>query len=85
MKIVIRNYFSNIEIGLDLDAESVRRIKRGKHIKEVIEFIDDEDITMTEVNELGDIVEKYAIDEFDATEAIQDAEDSCFCTIEYIK
>ena len=40
---------------------------------------------MTEVNELGDIVEKYAIDEFDATEAIQDAKNSEFCTIEYIK
>ena len=84
MKIIIRNYFSNIEIGLDLDAESVRRIKRGKYIKEVIEFIDDE-VTMTEIDEHNNIIEKYAIDEFDATEAIQDAEDSCFCTIEYIK
>ena len=84
MKIIIRNYFSNIEIGLDLDAESVRRIKRGRCIKEIIEFVDDE-VTMTEVDEFGNVIEQYNIDEFDATEAIQDAEDSCFCTIEYIK
>ena len=79
MKIIIRNYFSNI-----LTSNSDKEIKRGKHIKEIIEFIND-DITMSEVDELGNIIEKYAIDEFDATEAIQDAEDSCFCTIEYIK
>ena len=84
MKVIIRNYFSNIEIGLDLDAESVRRIKRGRCIKEIIEFVDDE-ITMVEVDEFGNVIEQYNIDEFDATEAIQDAEDSCFCTIEYIK
>ena len=79
MKIIIRNYFSNI-----LTSNSDKEIKRGKHIKEIIEFIND-DITMSEVDELGNIIEKYAIDEFDATEAIQDAEDSCFCTSEYIK
>ena len=84
MKIVIRNYFSNIELGLDLDTESVRRIKRGRCIKEIIEFVDDE-ITMAEVDEFGNVIEQYNIDKFDATEAIQDAEDSCFCTIEYIK
>ena len=79
MKIIIRNYFSNI-----LTSNSDKEIKRRKTIKEIIEFIND-DITMSEVDELGNIIEKYAIDEFDATEAIQDAEDSCFCTIEYIK
>ena len=83
MKIVIRNYFSNIELGLDI-ASNVRKIKKGKCIKEVIEFIDD-DIIMTEIDELDNIIEQYNIDEFDATEAIQNAEDSCFCTIEYIK
>ena len=40
---------------------------------------------MAEVDEFGNVIEQYNIDEFDATEAIQDAEDSCFCTIEYIK
>lgn len=84
MKIIIRNYFSNIEIGLDLDAESVRRIKRGRCIKEIIEFVDD-DIIMTEVDEFNNVIEQYNIDEFDATEAIQDAKNSEFCTIEYIK
>lgn len=79
MKIIIRNYFSNI-VGSDSD----REIKRGRCIKEIIEFVDDE-ITMTEVDEFGNVIEQYNIDEFDATEAIQDAEDSCFCTIEYIK
>ena len=83
MKVIIRNYFSNIELGLDI-ASNVRKIKKGKCIKEVIEFIDD-DIIMTEIDELDNIIEQYNIDEFDATEAIQDAEDSCFCTIEYIK
>lgn len=79
MKVIIRNYFSNI-VGSDSDKE----IKRGKHIKEIIEFIND-DITMSEIDELGNIIEKYNIDEFDATEAIQDAKNSEFCTIEYIK
>ena len=83
MKIVIRNYFSNIELGLDI-ASNVRKIKKGRCIKEIIEFVDDE-ITMVEVDEFGNVIERYDIDEFDATEAIQDAEDSCFCTIEYIK
>lgn len=83
MKIVIRNYFSNIELGLDI-ASNVRKIKKGRCIKEIIEFVDDE-VTMTEVDEFGNVIEQYNIDEFDATEAIQDAEDSCFCTIEYIK
>ena len=83
MKIVIRNYFSNIELGLDI-ASNVKKIKKGRCIKEIIEFVDDE-VTMTEVDEFGNVIEQYNIDEFDATEAIQDAEDSCFCTIEYIK
>ena len=38
-----------------------------------------------QINKLNNVIERYSIDEFDATEAIQDAEDSCFCTIEYIK
>ena len=84
MKVIIRNYFSNIEIGLDLDAESVRRIKRGRCIKEIIEFVDDE-ITMAEVDEFGNVIEQYNIDEFDATEAIQDAKNSSYCTVSYIK
>ena len=83
MKVIIRNYFSNIELGLDI-ASNVRKIKKGRCIKEIIEFVDDE-VTMTEVDEFGNVIEQYNIDEFDATEAIQDAEDSCFCTIEYIK
>ena len=83
MKIVIRNYFSNIELGLNI-ASNIRKIKKGRCIKEIIEFVDD-DIIMTEVDEFNNVIEQYNIDEFDATEAIQDAEDSCFCTIEYIK
>ena len=68
MKIVIRNYFSNIELGLDI-ASNVRKIKKGRCIKEIIEFVDDE-VTMTEVDEFGNVIEQYNIDEFDATEAI---------------
>lgn len=83
MKIVIRNYFSNIELGLDI-ASNVRKIKKGRCIKEIIEFVDD-DIIMTEVDEFNNVIEQYNIDEFDATEAIQDAKNSEFCTIEYIK
>ncbi len=83
MKVIIRNYFSNIELGLDI-ASNARKIKKGRCIKEIIEFVDD-DIIMTEVDEFNNVIEQYNIDEFDATEAIQDAEDSCFCTIEYIK
>ena len=79
MKIVIRNYFNNIVLG-----GSDKEVKRGKCIKEIIEFIDD-DIIMTEIDELDNIIEQYNIDEFDATEAIQDAKNSEFCTIEYIK
>lgn len=81
MKIIIRNYFSNIILGSDSDRKI---IKKGKCTKEIIEFIDD-DITMSEIDELGNIIEKYNIDEFDATEVIQDAKNSEFCTIEYIK
>ena len=69
MKIIIRNYFSNIEIGLDLDAESVRRIKRGRCIKEIIEFVDDE-ITMVEVDEFGNVIERYDIDDMPGTSSI---------------
>ena len=78
MKVIIRNYFNNIELGGD-DKE----VKRGKHIKEIIEFVDD-DITMSEIDELNNVIERYSIDEFDATEAIQDAKNSDFCTVQYI-
>lgn len=80
MKIVIRNYFNNIELGGDSD----REIKRGKCIKEIIEFVDD-DITMSEIDELNNVIERYSIDEFDATEVIQDAKNSSYCTVSYIK
>lgn len=83
MKVIIRNYFSNIELGLDI-ASNVRKIKKGRCIKEIIEFVDD-DITMSEIDELGNIIEKYNIDEFDATEVIQDAKNSEFCSVQYIK
>ena len=79
MKVIIRNYFNNIELGGDSDKE----VKRGKHIKEIIEFVDD-DITMSEIDELNNVIERYSIDEFDATEAIQDAKNSDFCTVQYI-
>lgn len=78
MKIVIRNYFNNIVLG-----DSDKEVKRGKCIKEIIEFVDD-DITMSEIDELGNLIEQYNIDEFDASEAIQDAKNSDFCTVQYI-
>ncbi len=81
MKVIIRNYFVNKLIGQDDD---VKNIKKGKCIKEVIEFIDD-DIIMTEIDELNNIIERYNIDEFDATEAIQDAKNSEFCSVQYIR
>ena len=81
MKIIIRNYFVNKPIGQDED--DIKNIKRGRCIKEVIEFVDD-DIVMSEIDELGNIIERYVIDEFDATEAIQDAKNSDFCTVQYI-
>ena len=77
MKIVIRNYFNNIVLG------DSKEVKRGKCIKEIIEFVDD-DITMSEIDELGNLIEQYNIDEFDASEAIQDAKNSDFCTVQYI-
>lgn len=79
MKVIIRNYFVNKLIGQD----DVKNIKRGKCVKEIIEFIDDE-VIMTEVDELGNIIERYVIDEFDASEAIQDAKNSDFCSVQYI-
>lgn len=82
MKVIIRNYFSNIELGLDITS-NVRKIKKGRCIKEIIEFVDDE-VTMTEVDEFGNVIEQYNIDEFDATEAIQDAKNSEFCSVQYI-
>lgn len=83
MKVIIRNYFSNIELGLDITS-NVRKIKKGRCIKEIIEFVDD-DIIMTEVDEFNNVIEQYNIDEFDATEAIQDAKNSEFCSVQYIK